>query len=566
MRYKNVDVWKVCLVFASIIVTFSGLFDHQVWTPDEPRVAAIIHNMYMTGNFIIPSYAGIPFVEKPPLFFILSTFVMHITPLDAVMSGRLTLALLCLGTLFFAFQLVKRLKNTDSAWICFAILATSEGFILNFHWLRVDAALIFTVMAAVWAFSEAYIGGKLRYLYLAGLFTGLAFLSKGPVAIVLIFPAWVCLLLRYFYLRKRDLDNYPSVTNIVVQHVVGITIMIVTIAAWVYPFYITASPQLWYEWFWQNQVGRFTGSASADLGHVITGRPFYYLNGISEYTLPWTAFFFAWFVLLIKRYFKEKSITWYDGFLLVWFAVVILVFSYSETKRSMYLAPLVPLFAMISTEAICHLKGKWGDRYRQGWAILMSVFLLLIATTALWYQFLPLNKIPPRTIHWLSEWHWTVVIIFAFVLLIWKVETTKWQGWVKMSVITALFFSAAITHLFPGIDVTKDMRKDLNKFVSHVPVDQRSKIAGINFTETMSSIIYLFENWPVHMVKTDQAVRILEGNDPNFTSLLIDCDNTQKGPITCASLNYDGKYKVLAVGHPRSNKKEDTIYWVKGLN
>ena len=99
MKYNKFDVYKPILILTSLIVTFSGLFDHQVWTPDEPRVAAIIHNMYMTGNFIIPSYAEIPVVEKPPLFFIFCTLIMHITPLDAVMSGRLALALLCLGPL-----------------------------------------------------------------------------------------------------------------------------------------------------------------------------------------------------------------------------------------------------------------------------------------------------------------------------------------------------------------------------------------------------------------------------------------------------------------------------------
>ncbi|MCL9780584.1 glycosyltransferase family 39 protein [Vibrio sp. S4M6] len=565
MKDKKIEFWKVCLVLASVVVTFSGLFDHQVWTPDEPRVAAIIHNMYMTGNFIIPSYANISFVEKPPLFFIISTLVMHITPLDAVMSGRLALALLCLGTLFVTFKLVKRLKDTQSAWIAFAILATSEGFILNFHWLRVDASLIFFVTAAIWAFAEAYFANKTRWLYWAGLFTGLAFLSKGPVAIVLIFPAWVYLLARYCYLRKQDQEVFPTNSKVVAHHVIGIAIMVITIACWVYPFYLTASPQLWYEWFWQNQVGRFTGTAAAALGHVIKGRPFYYLNGLTEYTLPWTVFFFGWFVLLVKRYLKEKSISWYDGFLLVWFATVIFVFSYSETKRSMYLAPLMPLLAMISTQAISQLKGNWVNRYRQGWALLMSVFLVLIATTPLWYQLLPMKKIPERTITWLAEWHWTAALIFVFVALMWVVETTKWKSWVKMSVITALFFSAGITHLFPGIDVTKDMRTDLNKFARQVPVEQRSKIAGINFTETMSSIIYLFENWPVHMVKKNQAVAILQGKDPVYDSLLVDCYNTELGPVQCASLDYKGKIKILAEGHPRSNKSQDTLYWIKGV-
>ncbi|GAL17900.1 polymyxin resistance protein ArnT [Vibrio maritimus] len=276
--------WKFILLLAIVAVVFSGLFDHDVWTPDEPRVAAIIHSMYLTGDYIIPQFAGISFVEKPPVFFIVSTLFMHATGLDAIMAGRLALALLCLGSLAATYRIAYLFKGENFAWVALAVLGTLEGFVLNFHWLRVDAALMFTTIAAIWAFSEAYLRQKLGFLVIAGAFTGLAFLSKGPVAIVLcIGLAWVPLITRAIYLRKQFPEQAAPIGHFVLMHVVGIAAMCLVAASWIYPFYKTASPDLWKAWFWDNQVGRLTGSATNTLGHNHAGKPFYYINGILEY-------------------------------------------------------------------------------------------------------------------------------------------------------------------------------------------------------------------------------------------------------------------------------------------
>lgn len=242
--------WKLVLLLAIIAVVFSGLFDHDVWTPDEPRVAAIIHSMYLTGDFIIPQFAGISFVEKPPVFFVFSTLLMHATGLDAVMAGRLALSLLCLGSLAVTYRIAYLFKGENFAWMALAVLGTLEGFVLNFHWLRVDAALMFTTIAATWAFSEAYLRQKLGYLIVAGAFTGLAFLSKGPIAIVLcIGLAWVPLVMRALTLRKQFPQEATSISHFVFMHFVGISVMCLVAASWIYPFYKTASPELWTAWF-----------------------------------------------------------------------------------------------------------------------------------------------------------------------------------------------------------------------------------------------------------------------------------------------------------------------------
>jgi len=48
-------------------LSFTGIFDHSLWVPDEPRVADIGRAMFQSGDYIVPTLRGKPFVEKPPL-------------------------------------------------------------------------------------------------------------------------------------------------------------------------------------------------------------------------------------------------------------------------------------------------------------------------------------------------------------------------------------------------------------------------------------------------------------------------------------------------------------------
>ncbi|MGR5362516.1 ArnT family glycosyltransferase [Vibrio mediterranei] len=557
--------WKFVLLLAIIAVVFSGLFDHDVWTPDEPRVAAIIHSMYITGDFIIPQFAGISFVEKPPVFFIISTVLMHATGLDAIMAGRLALSLLCLGSLAATYLIAYLFKGENFAWMALAVLGTLEGFILNFHWLRVDAALMFTTIAATWAFSEAYLRQKLGYLIVAGAFTGLAFLSKGPVAIVLcIGLAWVPLVLRALTLRKQFPEQATSTSQFVLMHVIGISVMCLVAASWIYPFYKTASPELWKAWFWDNQVGRLTGSATNTLGHNNAGKPFYYVKGILEYSAPWTPLLLLWLGNFIYKLRQPKTLSWTDGFFAFWFAIAIFVLSYSVTKRSMYLAPLMPLFALIIADALTSFSGKWFNWYRKGWLALMSLVLIVFAVVPLWSGLLPSRKIPPALMEWLSTWHLVALIPIAAIVLMVIVERKPWPQWSKMAIITALFFSSAFNYLFPAIDIAKDMKPDLQAFVEQVPVEKRDRIASVRFSETMTSIFFLYHDWAVPQVGVERAQAILDGVDPEYDYLLLDRSNSTTDIIKFTPFREDTQYKILAKGTPRSDKEKDAVFWLSG--
>ncbi|MFM5523944.1 ArnT family glycosyltransferase, partial [Aeromonas jandaei] len=132
--------WMLLLV---TLVLLFGQFDHQLWTPDEPREAAIALEMYRSGDWVVPTLGGRSFIEKPPLFYMaaLPFFDGFASWLGITNTLRLAGVVWAAGMLLFTGLLAYRLLGNRSAalWSVIA-LGTMEGFIINTHWIRTDSA------------------------------------------------------------------------------------------------------------------------------------------------------------------------------------------------------------------------------------------------------------------------------------------------------------------------------------------------------------------------------------------------------------------------------------------
>lgn len=61
-----------------LIYLLPGIFGHNPWKQDENYSFGIIQTMYETGNWLIPTNAGQPFMEKPPLYYWVATTAVHL--------------------------------------------------------------------------------------------------------------------------------------------------------------------------------------------------------------------------------------------------------------------------------------------------------------------------------------------------------------------------------------------------------------------------------------------------------------------------------------------------------
>ncbi len=338
------------LVILCLVILFSGLLFHDLWTPDEPREAAIAMEMIRTGEIIIPHLAGEPFVEKPPLYYIASAAMLRITAgfMGPIIALRLTSALWGLATLGVVFLLARRMYGAVPARLVILILATLPGFVHISHWLLVDNALIFFVAAAIWALAEAYRGQRPIFILWAGVFSAGAFLTKGIIGPIIIGLGWVGLCLP----KLREVGKQPGAfgKSFMILHAAAFCLFLAMVLSWVYALYVRGGPGLFGEWFWTNHFGRFIGR-TVQLGHL--HGPFYYLGALPLYLLPWLLAF----LLGLKRLSgeigngggKASDRVWLPLF---WGVGGFLVLSLSSTKREIYLGVLLPAMAMIAAQGI----------------------------------------------------------------------------------------------------------------------------------------------------------------------------------------------------------------------
>ncbi|MCS3768271.1 4-amino-4-deoxy-L-arabinose transferase-like glycosyltransferase [Aeromonas hydrophila] len=274
------------LLLMVLAITLMGQFGHQLWTPDEPREAAIAWEMFTSRELAIPTLGGSSFIEKPPLYYILTIPFLALLHdnLGVTVALRLVGALWAIATLLFTGLLARRVLGSSTAALLSVIaLGTMEGFIMNSHWIRVDTSLAFFVAFTMWAFAEWYLAERQHMLWCAGLGLSLCFLVKGPIGPITLFFGWLALFLPAL---KRHLAHQEG-GRFAIQHL-GMTLLFVApIAGWLLALWQHPEGEsLWQQWFWQNQVGRLTGS-SAELGHIKPGEYLFYLGGLAEYTLPW---------------------------------------------------------------------------------------------------------------------------------------------------------------------------------------------------------------------------------------------------------------------------------------
>ena len=96
--------------------------------------------------------------------------------------------LLGVGSVALLWATVRRHFGSTAGLLAGALLAVTPVAALMFRFDNPDAALVFLMLAAVWAMSCALSEGRWRWLVLCGLFVGVGFLAK-QLQVLLVLPA-----------------------------------------------------------------------------------------------------------------------------------------------------------------------------------------------------------------------------------------------------------------------------------------------------------------------------------------------------------------------------------------
>jgi len=356
----------VFLLWVLLYVAF--LWVRPMAAPDEYRYAEIPREMLVSGDWVVPQLNGMPYFEKPVLGYWASAISMMIFGQNAF-AARLPSAL-AIGLLAFLMGIFLRSFPDHRAGPLAAAMFLTSLLPLAIGTIAIlDGLFSAFITLSLLGFFLAMQAGTQRdetpFLFLGGLGLGLAFLTKGFLAIVI--PGLV--LLPYLLLTR-------SLIRFLRRAWIPLLWALLVSAPW--SVLVALRSNFWEHFFWVEHVQRFLDPG--DNQHVEAF--WFYLPRLVAGLIPWIALIPAAIVGLNGL--ENPHFRRLRAFALFWVLGPLLFFSISSGKLVTYILPCIP--ALIILLALGTLKYlQMGGRRLLGLAAGLNMILgSAVLLTLLW--------------------------------------------------------------------------------------------------------------------------------------------------------------------------------------
>jgi 4-amino-4-deoxy-L-arabinose transferase-like glycosyltransferase len=386
-------VWSFLFLAVAAFYLY-GLGAVPLVGPDEPRYAQVAREMLARHDLITPTLGGLPWFEKPPLLYWMMMASYRVFGVSES-SARLGPAICGLLTALFIYwiaasvgsvQVEQPSRNDLSRYSALAFLS-SLGVIAFARAASFDIVITMTVTGAFACFFAWHVRYRTRsgsdgieanppparitpLLPAFYLFIGLSLLAKGLIGIVIPFGVIAC----YFLLRRE----WPQ-GKFVVSLFWGVPLALASAAVWYGPMISRHGWTFVDQFIIQHHFARF---ATNKYHHPA---PFYfYLPVLAGLALPWTAQLVAAFVSTRRWNWRgDAPLARLRVFAIAWIVVPVIFFSFSGSKLTAYILPVMPAVALLSGERLeCFLRAGRGDRVMR----ITGALLIVLALIGGWYS------------------------------------------------------------------------------------------------------------------------------------------------------------------------------------
>jgi 4-amino-4-deoxy-L-arabinose transferase-like glycosyltransferase len=417
MGASTLRIWILLGVLWLANLPLRPLFD-----PDEGRYAEIPREMVAASDWVTPTLNGLKYFEKPPLQYwataaLYEVFGLHDWTARLWAAG---LAFLCIPLVYnFAMRLG---YARDTALIAAALLASNPYFGVVGQLNLLDQGFTFFLNLTLFAFAlaqRATAGGKEERNWMLVTWAGLALavLSKGIVTLVL---AGATLLI--YMLVSRDASLLKRL-----RPGLGLPLFLLISLPW-FLLVQSRNPEFSQFFFVHEHFAR-------------------YLTNVSNREQPWWYFLLIMLVALlpviwnVRHWFRPTgTAAGTTGFrverlLLIWCAVVFLLFSTSHSKLASYLMPLMPALAVLLARSTAAQPGA----FRRAW--IMVMFFLLAAAAGIAIQ--SARRVGPLSsgsLIWVAATVGLCVVFLVFTLGRRDVEPA--DRWLSLAVLSIAGFQS----------------------------------------------------------------------------------------------------------------------------
>jgi 4-amino-4-deoxy-L-arabinose transferase-like glycosyltransferase len=335
--------------------------------PDEGRNAEIGREMSASGAWLIPTYNGLDYLDKPAFYFKAISLSLSLFGNNEA-AARLPSAAFGVSLAALVYFFCRKVHGARCGLLATIIVATMPLFLTYARTVIFDMALAFFVCGAILAgyLAEESEGKPRRNWYMLGAAcAGLATLVKGPVGFLI--PALVLLVFNRVERRKDAWKRLLSPVNLLVLF--GITL----------PWFVSlclAHRDFLHYGLVEESFNRFT---TAKRFH--RSEPFYfYITIIASMLLPWSALLPEAAAATWKKWRTKHSA---DRLCVIWCVVVLVFFSLSQSKLPQYILSLTVacaiLLARLFEAALANPVGHPNRLIRRG-TLVLACGCLLAAT------------------------------------------------------------------------------------------------------------------------------------------------------------------------------------------
>jgi 4-amino-4-deoxy-L-arabinose transferase-like glycosyltransferase len=326
-------------------VPFLDLGRRVLWPPDEGRYAEIVREMVASDDYVVPTWAGRPNIDKPPLFMWAGVAASRLMGGVSERSVRLPSVLSACVFLLSTCYLGVRLFDPMTGLLAALVLGTCGRFLLYSQWCATDMMLASFVTLAL----AVAVGGRgapagngegRASIPIAGLlFMGvcaLAVLTKGPIGAVL--PIGVVVTDAVVARRLRLRQIVEDLSRLAAPWGAGAPVFLAVAAPWFLLLHSRLGSAGLREILFHQNVSRFLDAWNAQ-------QPWYfYLEMFPLDFLPWSFFLPIAFLPLSARD-GDRARAW--RFLRVWFLLIFVFFSTASGKSPEYLMPILPAASLM---------------------------------------------------------------------------------------------------------------------------------------------------------------------------------------------------------------------------
>lgn len=311
--------------------------------PVEATYALSGKEMYEHSRWLTPTLFGMPWFDKPVLFYFLTAVSFQVFGVSAF-AARVMPALFAAGSITMLYWFVNRHASRKEALLAAAVLGSSLQFLVLSKLIITDMVLFFFSSAALvllytgWREEER----RLRWILGAYACAALAVLTKGPVGLIL--PGTIFLA---FLIYKKDGRAIMRLF-----HPLGLLLFVAVAAPWYIVMTQEFGDKFLSTFFGLHNYLRATVSEHPEDNFIL-----YYPLLFILSTLPWS-------VCALRALYDACRAVWkrtasdFTVLSLFWTGIYLVFYSMMATKYPTYTFPALFPAAILTAQYLARFEGK----------------------------------------------------------------------------------------------------------------------------------------------------------------------------------------------------------------